>query len=87
MDTERFFPGPPDLAIGVISPNDSYTEVEEKAIDWLRSGTKMVIVIDPQKQTATVYRDLDDITILTSNQEIDGDDVVPGWRLPLSDLF
>jgi len=86
-ETERFFPGPPDLAVEVISPNDAYTEVEEKALDWLRAGTLMVIVIDPKKRTATIYRDLDDICILTQDQTIDGGDVVPGWSLALTDLF
>ena len=86
-EDDGFFPGPPDLAVEVISPSDSYTEVEEKALDWLRAGTLMVIVIDPKKQTATIYRDLDDICILTLNQTIEGGDVVPGWSLALSDLF
>lgn len=86
-DVQGFFPGPPDLAVEVISPNDSYTEVEEKALDWLRSGTQMVIVIDPKKKTVTVYRDLDDIVILIQDQILDGGDIVPGWSLSLVDLF
>ena len=86
-DSQGFFPGSPDLAVEVISPNDTYTEVEEKALDWLRSGTQMVVVIDPRKQTATVYRDFDDIAILTQDQVLDGGDIVPGWTLPLAVLF
>ena len=42
-----FFPGAPDLAVEVISPNDRYSEIEEKVSDWLRAGTQMVVVIDP----------------------------------------
>ena len=47
----------------------------------------MVVVLDPRKQTATVYRALDDITILTSNATLDGSDVVPVWTAPVAELF
>lgn len=86
-DTDGFFPGPPDLAFEVISPNDRYTQVANKALDWLRAGTQVVIVIDPNKKTATIYRDLDDIVILTEDQTIEGNPLLPGWSLSLQDLF
>src|SRR5438270_13850709 len=37
VKTERFFEGPPDIAFEVVSPNDTYTEVEEKTQEWLRA--------------------------------------------------
>ena len=86
-ETEGFFPGAPDLAVEVISPNDLYSQVADKALAWLRAGTKMVIVIDPNKKTATIYRDLDDIVMLTDNQTIEGNSLLPGWSLSLNDLF
>ena len=82
-----FFPGAPDLAVEVISPNDRYSEIEEKVSDWLRTGTQMVVVIDPHQRTATVYRGPDDICILTEGDMLDGGDVVPGWKMPLEDVF
>ena len=82
-----FFPGAPDLAVEVISPNDRYSEIEEKVSDWLRAGTQMVVVIDPHQRTATVYRAPDDICILTEGDMLDGGDVVPGWQMPLADVF
>ena len=84
---EGFFPGAPDLAIEVVSPSDRPVEVEDKARDWLRAGTRMVIVIDPFDRTAVIYRGLDDILTLTASDTIDGGDVVPGWTLPLADVF
>jgi Uma2 family endonuclease len=80
-------PGTPDLAVEVISPNDSYTEVSDKVHDWLDAGTRMVIIIDPPKQRVTVYRSLTDLTELTINDELTGGDVVPGWAVPVSVLF
>ena len=78
-----FFPGAPDLAVEVVSPNDRYSEVEEKVSDWLRAGTQMVVVIDPHQRTATVYRAPDDICILTAGDVLDGGDVVLGGKCRL----
>ena len=82
-----FFPGAPDLAVEVISPNDRYSEIQEKVSDWLRAGTLMVVVIDPDQHTATVYRAPDDVCLLGASDVLDGGDVVPGWKVPLADLF
>ena len=47
---------PPDLVVGVISPNDSLIETEKKALAYLEKGSKMVWVISPKEQTVTIYR-------------------------------
>ncbi len=84
VKTRRFFEGPPDLAIEVVSPGDSYTEVEEKASDWLRGGTRAVIVVDPARCSVRIHRGSETIDV---TETIAVDDVVPGWRLPLSEIF
>lgn len=84
VDTSAFFPGPPDLAIEVISPRDSYTEVEEKTREWLRAGVRAVVVVNPATNGAVVHR-LDGVAMAAD--AIDVEDVVPGWRLPLAELF
>ena len=84
---EGYWPGAPDLAVEVISPSDRYTEVQAKVLDWLNAGTRMVVVVNPRDQTATVHRSLTDIVILTRNDILEGSDVVPGWTLPLEELF
>jgi len=86
-DTEGFIPGAPDLAVEVISPTDSYVEVDEKVSEYLEAGTRMVIVVNPRRRVATVYRSPGDIALLTENDTLDGADVVPGWSLPLRELF
>jgi Uma2 family endonuclease len=84
-----FRSGAPDLAVEVVSPNDRHGEVVEKALSWLEAGCRMVLVVEPERRTVTVYRSRQEIRILTAdaNDAIDGADVVPGWRLPLADLF
>lgn len=50
-----YWVGAPDLAVEIISPNDTYTEVAEKANDWLNAGCKMVWVVNPRRETIEVY--------------------------------
>lgn len=84
---EGFWPGAPDLAVEVISPGDSYTEVQEKALGWLAAGSRMVLAVDPRRRTVTVYRSASDVRVLAADDAIDGGDVVPDWRVPLAELF
>ncbi len=82
-----FWPGAPDLAVEVVSPGDTHAQVVEKALAWLEAGCRMVVVADPERRTVTVYRSLEDIRMLTENDAIDGADVVPGWKLPVAEIF
>jgi Uma2 family endonuclease len=84
VKSRKFFEGAPDLAIEVVSPNDSYTEVEEKAADWLRGGAQAVIIVDPSRESVRIHRTGEMVTVADT---IAVDDVVPGWHLSLSDLF
>lgn len=88
-EVEGYWPGAPDLAVEVVSPNDVHTEVVEKALSWLEAGCRLVLVVDPGQRTVTAYRSLEDIRILRAEagDVVDGGDVVPGWRLALGELF
>lgn len=86
-DVEGFWPEAPQLAVEVISPGDSYADVEEKVFDWLDAGTKMVVVINPRQRSATVYRSPTDITALAETGVLDGGDVVPGFELAVREIF
>jgi Uma2 family endonuclease len=81
-----YWPGAPDLAVEVVSPNDSYEEVEEKVLDWLEAGTRMVVIVNPAKRVVSVYRALK-ATVLTENDVLNGEDVVPGWSVSVKALF
>ena len=86
-DGDGFFPGAPDLAVEVISPSDRYTEVDEKVAEWLAAGTSMVVVVNPRNRTVRVHRPTTDSVLLTEEDTLDGGDVVPGWEMPLADIF
>lgn len=82
-----YFPGAPDLAVEVVSPALAGSDSEAKAADWLAAGCRMVVVVNLERRAATVYRSRDDIRLLTENDVLNGGDVVPGWQLPLRELF
>lgn len=86
VPVEEFFPGHPDLAVEVISPSDRYTEVDAKVREYLSAGAQMVIVVNPRNQTAAVHTPAGS-KHLSIDDTLDGGDVVPGWRLPLSEIF
>jgi Uma2 family endonuclease len=84
---EGYWPGAPDLAVEVISPGDTYAEVEEKAIEWLAAGALLVLVLNPRKITVTVYRSLNDITILNKEAILELDEIVSGFSVSVVDIF
>jgi Uma2 family endonuclease len=86
-DSAGYWPGAPDLAVEIVSRHDLYTEIDEKVSAWLAAGTRMVIVVNPCQHHATVYRSLHDIAIFTEDDVLDGGDVVPGWCMPVRELF
>jgi Uma2 family endonuclease len=83
---DAFGPAAPDLAVEVISPSDRYTEVDVKVRQYIAAGARMVIVVNPRNNTATATTPKG-ATLLTIDDVIEGGDVVPGWTLPLRELF
>jgi Uma2 family endonuclease len=82
-----FWQGAPDLAVEVISPSDTYTEVEEKVNDWLAAGTRLVLVLNPCTHTVSVYRSATEVARLTESDTLDGGQVLPGFSCRVADLF
>ena len=82
-----FWPGAPDLAVEVVSPGDTTREVDEKANGWLRGGALAVWVVNPRSKTVSVYSADGTVNILVEGSILDGGDVLPGFRCPVSDVF
>jgi Uma2 family endonuclease len=82
-----YWEGAPDLAVEVISPGDTVSEVEEKVQSWLEAGARQVWIISPKLRTVTIYRSLSDISTLTEKDILDGGGVVPGFSIPVTDIF
>jgi Uma2 family endonuclease len=78
----------PDLAVEVVSPNDlASKDVEEKVEDYVRAGVSLVWVIYPATRTAYVIRGDGTGYRLRSEDDLTGEDVIPGFRCRVADLF
>ncbi len=77
----------PDLVIEVLSPDDRPGEVLAKVGAWLRGGSQLVWVIDPERRTTRVYRADGSETLLTADDELDGEGVLPGFSSRLGSIL
>ena len=84
---KTYWPGAPDAAVEIISPGDRVYEVDAKVQEWLDAGAKLVWVFNPRQRTVTVYKPGVNPVILTTQDTLDGQDVIPGFRLPVTSLF
>lgn len=84
---ETFWPGAPDLAVEVVGPDETYLDVEEKIEDWLDAGARAVWVCNPNRRGVSVYRSMTDVVRLSEGDELDGGEVVPGFRCKVSEIF
>jgi Uma2 family endonuclease len=77
----------PELVAEVISPNDRRGEVLAKVGQWLAGGADLVWVIDPDRRSAQVFRADGSVSLLSADDALDGEGVLPGFSCPLSELL
>ncbi len=87
LSARGYFPGAPDLAVEVLSPDDSHSEVEEKTADWLASGCQVVVLLDPRRQVAIVRRADTAAETLSAGDQLAVPDLLPGWSMTVGELF
>lgn len=86
-EREKYVRGAPDLVVEVLSPWDRPPRLREKLADYFASGARLIWVIDPATRAATAYRTPDDSRRLGAGDALDGEEVLPGFRLALASLF
>jgi Uma2 family endonuclease len=84
---EGFFMGAPDLAVEVISPSNTMSDIQQKVRDYLDAGAHLVWLLAPQARTVTVYRTDGSARLLRDHETLEGEDVLPGFSIPLSGVF
>jgi len=77
----------PDLAIEVVSPEDRAAELDEKAIDYLEAGVQQVWILWPHRQAVSVRMPRNVTKEFGPDDELDGGDLLPGFRVRVGDLF
>jgi Uma2 family endonuclease len=92
MPSKRFPATPiagvvPNLAVEVLSESNTPAEIRRKLKEYFLAGVELAWVVDPFKRTVAVYTAPDRVTMLTEKDSLDGASVLPGFKLPVKDLF
>ena len=85
--TEGYWPGPPDLAVEVLSPSDRPGKVNKRVAQWFSFGTKQLWIVDPKHSTVTIYRSPVDTTTFSGSDYLESPDLFPGFRISLDRIF
>jgi Uma2 family endonuclease len=87
FEDEGFSSMAPDLAVEVVSPKDLAYEVQQKLQEYLAAGVRLVWIVYPHTQTVVVHRGDHSVSELGPNDELSGEDVIPGFVCWVKDFF
>lgn len=77
----------PDLAVEVVSPSNAAAEMQEKVLQYLETGTRLVWVVQPRTRTVETRAPGPEVRILREDEFLEGGEVVPGFRIAAGELF
>jgi len=77
----------PELIVEIMSPDDRWSDVNDKLTEYFDVGVQIVWVADPHRRQVHVYRSLTEIKILTVDDTLSGGDVLPGFSVSVAELF
>jgi Uma2 family endonuclease len=77
----------PDLVVEIKSQSDRIKPIETKVLKFIELGAVVGILIDPDEETVTIYRSTGEPTILGNGDILTIPELVPGWELPISELW
>jgi len=86
-DRDFFVRHPPDLAVEVMSHTDRLRDLRAKCLEYLDAGVRLVWLVEPKPQRVTVYLPDRSTRTLGISDTLDGGDVLPGFNLPLAEVF
>ena len=77
----------PDLAVEVVSPGDQVEELDTRLDEFFRAGVRVVWVVHCHLRHIHIFESLTSIRVVTAADELDGGNVLPGFRVPIANLF
>jgi Uma2 family endonuclease len=86
-DVEKYLPFAPDLAVEVVSPTNTASEIQLKVDQYLAAGTRLVWVVYPDLRKVSVFQPGGASSPAAYTETLDGGDVLPGLKLAVADLF
>ncbi len=87
QDLDAFLEGAPDLAVEVLSPGNTAAEMRAKMDDYFGAGCRVVWIVDPLRKSVTVHRPDGVSAILTEDDTLTEEEVLPGFSLPVREIF
>ncbi|MHC4670537.1 MAG: Uma2 family endonuclease [Planctomycetota bacterium] len=85
--TRGYFPGPPDLAVEVLSPGDQPSDVDETVAAWIEARTRAVWVVDPHMRTVALHEPGRAPRVVAEVDTLRGGTVLPGFELAVREIF
>jgi Uma2 family endonuclease len=82
-----FWDGAPDLAVEVLSPGNRWSDIQAKVLEYLGAGAHAVWLVDPALSRVHVYESMNAARVLSGGDVLDAPELLPGFRLPLAELF
>jgi len=86
-EPEGMWPFAPDLAVEILSPTDLHEKVSGTIREYFAAGVRQVWLISPEYHTATIYQSPTQVRILTEEDDLSSDEILPGFRCRLRELF
>jgi Uma2 family endonuclease len=87
IDSDEVLPVAPDLAVEILSPDDRWSDTEEKIDEYLQAGVLLTWIVDPRRQTVHVYRADGSVGRLTPTDRLSGEEILPGLELSVPELL
>ncbi len=77
----------PELVVEVLSPDNTWSEMQEKLADYFGIDVKLIWVVDPQLEQIHVYQSPEQVKLLGKQDTLTGEDVLPGFQVALTEIF
>lgn len=77
----------PDLAVEVLSPSERPADIAAKVAMYLNAGVQLIWLVDPRAHTVAIHTPEQQARTLGETDELDGGDVLPGFRVSVATLF
>jgi Uma2 family endonuclease len=87
MPKQGYFPGPPDLAVEVLSPNDTAGEVLAKTQAWLAAGAVAVWIADPERKTIAIHRRDQAAKVFGEQDQVAAGEPLAGLVFAVGEIF
>ena len=79
--------GPGELVVEILALSDNWTAVTQKLPEYLAIGVELAWIVDPEARAVYAYRSMTDVREFTADDDLPGDDVLPGFTVKVATLF